>query len=135
LKASHQHLENNYADINKQHLSLIEKFSLVSRVLAQQPPSNPGLERFAELINNDYMDFANRESSLADEAQAVLKMQAILAEMHMLNNFPSIAGKTILSIAGGFSSGKSAFVNSFIKDPSVELATGINPVTVIPSYV
>ncbi|MEX7220532.1 hypothetical protein AB2C89_32965, partial [Pseudomonas aeruginosa] len=79
LKASHQHLENNYADINKQHLSLIEKFSLVSRVLAQQPPSNPGLERFAELINNDYMDFANRESSLADEAQAVLKMQAILA--------------------------------------------------------
>ncbi|MEN1783480.1 hypothetical protein, partial [Pseudomonas aeruginosa] len=52
LKASHQHLENNYADINKQHLSLIEKFSLVSRVLAQQPPSNPGLERFAELINN-----------------------------------------------------------------------------------
>lgn len=135
LKASHQHLENNYADINKQHLSLTEKFSLVSRVLAQQPPSNPGLERFVELINNDFMDFANRESSLADEAQAVLKMQAILAEIQMLNNFPSIAGKTILSIAGGFSSGKSAFVNGFIKDPSVKLATGINPVTVIPSYV
>lgn len=135
LKVSHQKLEGNYADINKQHLSLTEKFSLVSRVLAQQPPGNPCLEHFAELINHDYMDFASRESSLAGGAQAVLDMQAILAEMRMLNNFPGIAGKTILSIAGGFSSGKSAFVNSFISDSSVELATGINPVTVVPSYV
>lgn len=135
LKASQQHLEDNYADINKQHLSLTEKFSLVSKVLAQQPPANEELARFADLINHDYMEFASRESSLAGEAQAVLDMQAILAEMQMLNNFPSIAGKTILSIAGGFSSGKSAFVNSFIRNPSVQLATGINPVTVVPSYV
>jgi hypothetical protein len=135
LKASQQHLEDNYADINRQHLSLTEKFSLVSKVLAQQPPANEELARFAALINHDYMEFASRESSLAGEAQAVLDMQAILAEMQMLNNFPSIAGKTILSIAGGFSSGKSAFVNSFIRNPSVQLATGINPVTVVPSYV
>lgn len=135
LKASHQHLENNYADINTQHLSLTEKFSLVSKVLAQHPPANEALTTFADLINNDYMEFASRESSLAAEAQAVLEMQAILAEVQMLNNFPSIAGKTILSIAGGFSSGKSAFVNSFIRNSSVQLATGINPVTVVPSYV
>lgn len=135
LKASHQHLEDNYADINRQHLSLTEKFSLVSKVLAQQPPANEALARFAELINHDYMEFASRESSLADEAQAVLEMQAILSEMQMLNNFPSIAGKTLLSIAGGFSSGKSALLNSFIRNPRVQLATGINPVTVVPSYV
>lgn len=135
LKASQRHLEDNYADINKQHLSLTEKFSLVSKALAQQPPGNEELAKFADLINHDYMEFASRESSLAGEAQAMLDMQAILAEMQMLNNFPSIAGKTILSIAGGFSSGKSAFVNSFIRNPSVKLATGINPVTVVPSYV
>lgn len=135
LKASHQHLETNYEDINQRHLSLTEKFALVSKVLAQQPPRNDALAAFAELINNDYMDFASRESSLAGEAQAVLAMQAILAKMQMITNFPSIASKTILSIAGGFSSGKSAFVNSFIKDQSVQLATGINPVTVVPSYV
>lgn len=135
LKRSHLHLESNYEDINQKHLSLTEKFSLVSKVLAQQPPQNDALDAFAELINKDYMDFASRESSLAGEAQAVLGMQAILAEMQMIINFPSIAGKTILSIAGGFSSGKSAFVNSFMKDQSVKLATGINPVTVVPSYV
>ncbi|HGW3656243.1 TPA: hypothetical protein ACNH47_001645 [Pseudomonas aeruginosa] len=135
LKASHQHLEDNYADINRKHLSLNEKFSLVSKVLAQQPPANEALARFAELINHDYMEFASRESSLADEARAVLEMQAILGEMQMLNNFPSIAGKTVLSIAGGFSSGKSALLNSFIRNPSVQLATGINPVTVVPSYI
>lgn len=135
LKASQQHLENNYADINKQHLSLTEKFSLVRKVLAQKSPDNEELAKFADLINHDYMEFASRESSLAGEAQAVLDMQTILAEMQMLNNFPSIADKTILSIAGGFSSGKSAFINSFIRNPSVKLATGINPVTVVPSYV
>ncbi len=135
LKSSHLHLESNYEDINQKHLSLTEKFSLVSKVLAQQPPRNDALAAFAELTNKDYMDFASRESSLAGEAQAVLAMQAILAEMQMIINFPSIAGKTILSIAGGFSSGKSAFVNSFMKDQSVKLATGINPVTVVPSYV
>ncbi|AJE20115.1 hypothetical protein [Azotobacter chroococcum] len=135
LKASHQKLEDNYADINKRHLTLTEKFFLVSKVLAQQPPTNETLARFAELINHDYMEFASRDSSLAGEAQAVLEMQAILAEMQRLNNFPSIAGKTILSIAGGFSSGKSALINSFIRNPSVQLATGINPVTVVPSYV
>ncbi|GKQ66637.1 GTPase [Aeromonas caviae] len=135
LKTSHQHLAENYADINKQHLSLTEKFTLVSKVLAQQPPFNESLARFDDLINHDYMKFASRESSLAGEAQALLDMQAILAEMRMLNNFPSIVGKTILSVAGGFSSGKSAFLNSFIRDESVQLATGINPVTVVPSYV
>lgn len=135
LEASNQRLEDNYTDIHKQHLTLTEKFSLVSKVLAQQPPANEALARFAELINHDYMEFASRESSLAGEAQAVLEMQAILAEMQMLNNFPSIAGKTILSIAGGFSSGKSALINNFIRTPSVQLATGINPVTVVPSYV
>ncbi|GJB75488.1 hypothetical protein KAM379_45460 [Aeromonas caviae] len=135
LKTSHQHLAENYADINKQHLSLTEKFTLVSKVLAQQPPVNESLARFDDLINHDYMKFASRESSLAGEAQALLDMQAILAEMRMLNNFPSIVGKTILSVAGGFSSGKSAFLNSFIRDESVQLATGINPVTVVPSYV
>lgn len=135
LKLSHQHLQNNYQDINQQHLSLTEKFELISAVLAQQPPRNDALTALTTLIDNDFMDFANRESSLADEAQAILAMQAILAEIRMVNNFPSIAGKTIVSIAGGFSSGKSAFVNSFIKGQDVQLATGINPVTVVPSYV
>lgn len=135
LKTSHQYLENNYEDIRQKHLSMVEKFNLVSKVLAQPTPRNDALDDFAKLINNNYMDFASRESSLAGEAQAVLAMQTILAEMQMIANFPSIAGKTILSIAGGFSSGKSAFLNSFINDQCVKLATGINPVTVVPSYV
>lgn len=135
LKRSHRCLEENYADINSQHLSLTEKFSLVSNLLAQHPRANETLAAFERLVNQDYMEFAGRESSLADEAKAVLEMQEILADMQMLNNFPNIAGKTVLSIAGGFSSGKSEFVNSFIRNPSVQLATGINAVTVVPSYV
>jgi len=135
LKASHISLKTSYDDISQQHLTLSEKFDFVRHILAELPPHNQGLTEFAHLINDEYMNFASRESSLAEEAQAMVEMQGILAELQINTHFSSIAGKNILGIAGGFSSGKSAFINSFIKDQSVQLATGINPVTVVPSYI
>lgn len=41
----------------------------------------------------------------------------------------------MVAVAGGFSSGKSSFITSFIQNRSVELPTGIRPVTSIPTYV
>jgi GTPase SAR1 family protein len=135
LKHSHASLETNYEDISQQHLSLRQKSDLIKNILAQEPAHNLALTKFAQLINDDYMNFAGREASLAEEAQAMVEIQGILSELQMIMDFPSISGKRILGVAGGFSSGKSAFVNSFIKNQAVQLATGLNPVTVVPSYV
>lgn len=135
LEATHRGLRKNYDQISQEHLSLSERFELVQRILSQQEPPNPGVMEFARLIHEEYQAFAARESSLADDAGATLELLRIQRELEIITNFPAISGKTVLGIAGGFSSGKSAFINSFIEGRSVKLAEGINPVTVIPSYV
>jgi hypothetical protein len=134
-ESSQAGLQQNLQHMTNQHLTLREKFELVQRVLALEPPANTGLGRFAELIEHDYLQFAAQESSLADEAGALLELQAIHRELELVVNFPGARGKTLLAVAGGFSSGKSRFINSFITGESVKLAVGMNPVTVVPSYV
>jgi len=132
---SHSSLQENLQQITNQHLTLQEKFKLVQSVLALQSPNNSGLDHFAKLIREDYQHFAAQEYSLADEAGALLKLQAIFQELELIVEFPDASGKTLMTIAGGFSSGKSRFINSFTNSDAVKLAVGMNPVTVIPSYV
>ena len=81
------------------------------------------------------MAFANKESSLADEATAVQRLQALEKWLEKLVAFPHSFAKRSIVIGGGFSSGKSAFINSFITDSGRVLPEGIMPVTAIPSYV
>lgn len=128
-------LQQNLEQIQAQHMTLRQKFELVQRILALKAPRNQGLEVFSQLIREQYLSFAARESSLADEAGALLELQAIHQELELIVDFPSVRGKTLLAIAGGFSSGKSRFINSFIHGGNVKLAVGMNPVTVVPSYV
>jgi len=128
-------LQQNLAQMEHQHLTLREKFELLQRVLALEPPANDGLGKFASLIQHDYLQFAAQESSLADEAGALLELQAIHRELELVVEFPSARGKTLLAVAGGFSSGKSRFINSFIQGGDIKLAVGMNPVTVVPSYI
>jgi GTPase SAR1 family protein len=40
-----------------------------------------------------------------------------------------------VAVGGGFSAGKSEFINSFFIDKSIKLPVGINPVTAIPTYI
>ena len=81
------------------------------------------------------MTFADGESCLGAEAKALRMLQSIEQELALLVGFPDIHERTIVGIVGGFSSGKSEFINSFIRDPEVRLPVGMQPVTAIPSYV
>lgn len=135
LDVSHQQLQQDYSQLHHDNLTLSERFALLQSILSAQPSQNAGLEAFRQLLHSDYAAFAAEESSLADEAGALLILQNVLADLEQLNTFPAASGKTVVGVAGGFSSGKSEFINSFIQDKSLKLATGINPVTVIPSFV
>lgn len=135
LDESHQQLQNDYSQLHEDNLTLHERFTLIQSVLSAQPAENEGIDAFRRLLYTDYAAFAAEESSLADEAGALLDLQNILNELVYLNTFPAASGKTVVGVAGGFSSGKSEFINSFILDKSIKLATGLNPVTVIPSFV
>jgi GTPase SAR1 family protein len=81
------------------------------------------------------MEFANDESSLANEAEVILQLKEIEKELDIITQFPIISKKNIISIGGAFSSGKSEFINSFLKNKQYKLPVGINPVTAIPTYV
>jgi hypothetical protein len=62
-------------------------------------------------------------------------MQEVMEQLELTAAFPHLFNKAIGAIGGGFSSGKSAFLNSFFQDREIELPVGINPVTSLPSYV
>lgn len=128
-------LAENFQALQQRHGDTWTRFELISRLLAARPQESPGLARFRELLASDYMAFAESESSLAAEAKALTLLQSIEQELALLVSFPDVHKRTIVSIVGGVSSGKSEFINSFIYDPEVRLAVGLTPVTAIPSYV
>lgn len=112
-----------------------ERYDLTSKILGAKSLHNEALRHFNDLCKNDFMLFANEESSLAEEAQALLDLQAIQEQLHVICNFPDIFNKTIVAIGGGFSSGKSSLLNDIIDDKNIKLATGVKPVTALPSYI
>ena len=87
---------------------------------------------FQDLIENDYRDFASRES-YPREADAYVELQSVLARLREIRLAPRLANRNICAVAGGFSSGKSSFLNALIGDKI--LPTGITSTTSIPTYI
>jgi len=112
----------------------IRNYDLISSALAALPVDNPHVKRFAELIDKDFTAFCDVEPAINDVIP-IRRLMAIRDDMQRIANCPQLYSKVIGAIGGGFSSGKSAFANSFLDTREVELAEGIRPVTAIPSYV
>ena len=141
-KAELVNLEKNTSKLTREISSLeIEnkivttKLELIDKILSAKNTGNNNLDELKNLLNKDFIDFANTESSLAEEAQAVLLLQAIEKELELIVNFSGIYNKNIIAIGGGFSGGKSAFVSSFFDESIIKLPIGIKPVTAIPTYI
>lgn len=126
---------NSLEDLQKTHKMLSTKYELVSRILAAKKSDNKAMERFSSLLNNEFMTFANDESSLQEEAKAILILQSIEKQLQLILSFSGTSNKNMIAVGGGFSTGKSEFLNSFFKDKSVQLSIGIKPVTAIPTYI
>lgn len=115
-------------------LSLIQTKQLLISNLLSSKSSNKGLEEYKTVLNNDFMEFANYEESLANEAEAILKLQTIEKELGVITAYPQLHKKNTIAVGGGFSAGKSEFISSFFKS-GVKLPIGISPTTAIPTYV
>ena len=120
--------EVSYEKINEKH-------TLVSSLLTENQVQNEGYIEFKKLLNGEFLDFANEEDSLANEAEALLNLQSIEKELSAVVAFPDLYTRNIVAIGGGFSSGKSQFVSSFFEKEDISLPIGIEPVTAIPTYV
>ncbi len=113
----------------------LRRFKLVSTALNATANESPAIRKFVSLMDNDFREFTDRESALNDVVTYHC-LRRVLDEMEVYATNPSLYHRTIGGIGGGFSSGKSAFINSLLSsDTTVKLAEGIRPVTAIPSYV
>jgi len=126
----------NILDTTSIELNIVQdKYNLVSSFLDVKPVKNESFEKFKFLIANDFIKFANNESALAEEAKALLLLQDIENRLEKITIFSSIYNKNIVAVGGGFSAGKSEFLNSLFLDKQIQLPVGINPVTAIPTYI
>ena len=143
LKAEHERItatlkvmDRDLNELRAKHDDLNQKDKLISKLLSAKPDKNEKFEIFKELVRKDFMEFANDESSLRDEADVVQKVQGVEKQLEELVAFPHTFTKRSVAIGGGFSSGKSAFVNSFIpRSSDIWIPVDLNATTAIPSFV
>lgn len=108
--------------------------TLVARLLSANN-QNASVIQYFDVLNGDFLEFANEEDSLKDEAAAFLELQSIGDELKVIASYPEFYKKRSVAIAGGFSAGKSEFISSLFEDKSIHLPIGIEPTTAIPTYV
>lgn len=108
---------------------------LISSILNAEL-KNEHYDKFIKIFEKDFLEFAKNESSLDDEAGAILKLQNICEKLKKIAGNSDIYTNHIIAVGGGFSAGKSEFINSFFKNDNVlMLPTGNTVATAVPTYV
>ena len=118
------------ADRHRKIVGLLGALTSASRTLDADIDGH--YHNFQALLANDYRDFASREN-YPQEADAYSDLQKIFARLGELRIAPRLANRNICAVAGGFSSGKSSFLNALIGKKI--LPTHIDPTTSIPTYI
>ena len=103
-------------DLKIENKEISKKFNLTTRILNSKPKNLKYVQEFENVIKNEFLEFANSEKSLAEEAEVLMKLQEVKEQLNIISTFPEINNKTVVAIGGGFSAGKSTFLNSFIKE-------------------
>ncbi len=71
--------------------------------------------------------------SLQEKEIALLTLQEIKKELQLVASYPSLFQKSMVAVGGGFSVGKSSFLNHLL-GLNLKLPEAINPTTAIPTY-
>ncbi|WP_100982875.1 dynamin family protein [Helicobacter pylori] len=112
--------------------SLKERYDLIARILNARI-ENEGLEEYQSVLDNEFLEFASGVDSLKEKEIALLTLQEIQKELQLVASYPSLFQKTIVAVGGGFSAGKSTFLNNLL-GLKLKLPEDMNPTTAIPTY-
>lgn len=134
LDVKHNQLNQDYNQLNIKYSEALLKDKLISSLLKANY-IHEGVKEYLEVLKNDFMEFANKESSLKEEAAALLILMNIGDKLKEISSYPEFYNKKIIAVGGGFSSGKSEFISSLFRNDTVKLPVGIKPTTAIPTYV
>ncbi|GAA8660963.1 hypothetical protein KYTH86_10510 [Helicobacter pylori] len=117
---------------NNHQVDLKERYDLIVRILNAKT-SNEGLEEYQQILDNEFLEFASGVDSLKEKEIALLTLQEIKKELQLVASYPSLFQKTIVAVEGGFSAGKSTFLNNLL-GLKLKLPEDMKPTTAIPTY-
>ncbi len=124
--------DNSRAENHHNTEGLKERYDLIARILNAKT-NNEGLEEYQQILDNEFLEFASGVDSLKEKEIALLALQEIKKELQLVASYPSLFQKTIVAVGGGFSAGKSTFLNNLL-GLKLKLPENINPTTAIPTY-
>ncbi len=113
-------------------MGLKERYDLIARILNAKM-ENEGLEEYQSVLDNEFLEFASGVDSLKEKEIALLTLQEIKKELQLVASYPSLFHKNMVAVGGGFSTGKSTFLNNLL-GLKLKLPNDINPTTAIPTY-
>ncbi|OPG22709.1 ATPase [Helicobacter pylori] len=111
---------------------LKERYDLIARILNAKM-ENEGLEEYQSVLDNEFLEFASGVDSLKGKEIALLTLQEIKKELQLVASYPSLFQKNMVAVGGGFSAGKSTFLNNLL-GLKLKLPEDIDPTTAIPTY-
>ncbi len=111
---------------------LKEHYDLIARILNAKM-ENEGLEEYRRILNNEFLEFASGVDSLQEKEIALLTLQEIKKELQLVVSYPSLFQKSMVAVGGGFSAGKSTFLNHLL-GLNLKLPEDNDPTTAIPTY-
>ncbi|MGL2435074.1 dynamin family protein [Helicobacter pylori] len=117
---------------NNHQVDLQERYDLIARILNARI-ENEGLEEYQSVLDNEFLEFASGVDSLKEKEIALLTLQEIKKELQLVASYPSLFQKTMVAVGGGFSAGKSTFLNNLL-GLKLKLPEHMNPTTAIPTY-
>ncbi|GAA7208257.1 GTPase [Helicobacter pylori] len=117
---------------NNHQVDLKERYDLITRVLNAKM-KNEGLEEYQSVLNNEFLEFSSGVDSLKEKEIALLALQEIKKELQLVASYPSLFHKNMVAVGGGFSAGKSTFLNNLL-GLKLKLPEDTLPTTAIPTY-
>ncbi|EJC37612.1 GTPase of unknown function family protein [Helicobacter pylori Hp P-28b] len=123
---------NSKAENHHNTEGLKERYDLIARILNAKM-ENEGLEEYQSILDNEFLEFDSGVDSLKEKEIALLTLQEIQKELQLVASYPSLFQKTIVAVGGGFSAGKSTFLNNLL-GLKLKLPEDMNPTTAIPTY-
>nr|WP_238700747.1 dynamin-like GTPase family protein [Helicobacter pylori] len=123
---------NSRAENHHNTEGLKERYDLIARILNAKT-NNEGLEEYQSILDNEFLEFASGVDSLKEKEIALLTLQEIKKELQLVAGYPSLFHKNMVAVGGGFSAGKSTFLNNLL-GLKLKLPEDTLPTTAIPTY-
>lgn len=114
---------------------LEERYNLVSSAISARGDATPKYQALSAILEREFLPFANSINVLKGEAEAIIRMRGVVDQLRVIESMSKFMDKTVIALSGGFSSGKSSFINSMLSGDTIELPVGLERMTAIPTYV